>query len=430
MHPAWLTMNKAAGVEHGRVEAMISLKPGSVAMRPDANGHRAAIKELQSELRLLAGTIDSLREEAASQSVAVGEKVHEIHRLWDVVDEGKATSEQFIRLNQAARKRIEELEAALADARANEIRAEQVALRLKQVEGSLSWTLTAPLRHVSNFLRGRENASRHSHRSLLEQMYRALPLPFAKKVKAAIFTATGKLFSRTVAYQRWQAEVSTRGPLQPMQATPPLALIERAQSQTSVLVNEVWTADGRLEWADYPSVRASIDAGLAPAAEHLAPKPLPMTDFSDVPPAKAAATINLPAPPALPDVTILVPAFNHLATTLECLASIAAHADPAGPTFEVIVANDASTDDTEKVLGSVANLRMVTQPANLGFLRNCNSAAGSPAAITWCCSTTMCRSAAAGWAQCSTALPPTRAFPRSDRRSAIRPGGSRRQEPP
>ena len=44
-------------------------------------------------------------------------------------------------------------------------------------------------------------------------------------------------------------------------------------------------------------------------------------------------------------------------------------------TFEVLVANDASTDRTREVLSRVPNLRLVNQPKNVGFLRNCNIAA-------------------------------------------------------
>ena len=52
--------------------------------------------------------------------------------------------------------------------------------------------------------------------------------------------------------------------------------------------------------------------------------------------------------------------------------------DPGGRArrcaFEVVVADDCSTDPDMALLGRVANLVYVRQPANVGFLRNCNAA--------------------------------------------------------
>jgi GT2 family glycosyltransferase len=43
--------------------------------------------------------------------------------------------------------------------------------------------------------------------------------------------------------------------------------------------------------------------------------------------------------------------------------------------YEVIVADDASTDDTSRVLARVRHLQLISHDVNLGFLRNCNRAA-------------------------------------------------------
>ena len=87
----------------------------------------------------------------------------------------------------------------------------------------------------------------------------------------------------------------------------------------------------------------------------------------------AAARIKLPTVVDVPDVTVIVPVFNELVATIECLLSLSRTSH--GVTFEVIVANDASTDRTREVLSRVPNLRLVHQSDNLGFLRNCNVAA-------------------------------------------------------
>ena len=73
-----------------------------------------------------------------------------------------------------------------------------------------------------------------------------------------------------------------------------------------------------------------------------------------------------------PLVSVLIPVFNQLEYTLKCLQSIADHA-PTVP-FEVIVADDCSTDQTEEVLADIEGLRVVRHPENLKFLLNCNRA--------------------------------------------------------
>ncbi len=84
------------------------------------------------------------------------------------------------------------------------------------------------------------------------------------------------------------------------------------------------------------------------------------------------ARIDLPTSP-LPTVSVIIPTFGQVGYTLRCLASIEASA-PVTP-FEVIVAEDASGHPDVAKLALVRGLRLVQQPVNLGFLRNCNSAA-------------------------------------------------------
>lgn len=82
---------------------------------------------------------------------------------------------------------------------------------------------------------------------------------------------------------------------------------------------------------------------------------------------------SLRFPPALkPRVSILIPVFNELAYTLECLLSLQKYAfDEA---FEVVIADDASTDPQVLRLAEIPNLKVIRQSANLGFLGNCNAA--------------------------------------------------------
>ncbi|HAU37824.1 MAG TPA: glycosyl transferase family 2 [Phycisphaerales bacterium] len=76
-----------------------------------------------------------------------------------------------------------------------------------------------------------------------------------------------------------------------------------------------------------------------------------------------------------PDVSIVIPVYNKLAYTLDCLRSIAA--EPNRASYEVIVVDDCSTDGTAKAMSRVANLRCVRNATNLGFLRSANAGAAA-----------------------------------------------------
>ena len=86
---------------------------------------------------------------------------------------------------------------------------------------------------------------------------------------------------------------------------------------------------------------------------------------------------NLRHDMALPPlVSIVIPVYNRSSVTKSCLTALAVSGamrlDP-----EVIVADDASTDDTVEMAESFPGVRVVSNAYNLGFIRNCNRAAAS-----------------------------------------------------
>lgn len=73
-----------------------------------------------------------------------------------------------------------------------------------------------------------------------------------------------------------------------------------------------------------------------------------------------------------PSVSIIIPCHNEWPFTNSCLYSILENT--VGVTYEVIVADDASTDETANIGDFVSGVTVVRNLVNHGFLRNCNNA--------------------------------------------------------
>ncbi len=76
-----------------------------------------------------------------------------------------------------------------------------------------------------------------------------------------------------------------------------------------------------------------------------------------------------------PKVSVIIPAYNQFAYTYSCLRAVLDHSGDVP--YEVILADDCSTDITKQIGKLVQNIRHIRTPENLGFLRNCNHAAES-----------------------------------------------------
>ncbi|MET0638203.1 MAG: glycosyltransferase [Chitinophagaceae bacterium] len=74
-----------------------------------------------------------------------------------------------------------------------------------------------------------------------------------------------------------------------------------------------------------------------------------------------------------PEVTIIIPVFNGWQLTYRCLRSI--RDNTLGVSYQVVLADDGSTDGTLNAAEMISNLKVIRNETNLGFLRNCNNAA-------------------------------------------------------
>jgi GT2 family glycosyltransferase len=73
-----------------------------------------------------------------------------------------------------------------------------------------------------------------------------------------------------------------------------------------------------------------------------------------------------------PKVSILIPTYNEIDYTVDCIASILKSEPRAS--YEVVIADDCSPDPSAAALSQIANIIFIRQEKNLGFLRNCNAA--------------------------------------------------------
>ncbi|PVZ70244.1 glycosyltransferase [Pelagibaculum spongiae] len=74
-----------------------------------------------------------------------------------------------------------------------------------------------------------------------------------------------------------------------------------------------------------------------------------------------------------PEVSIIIPAYNKFELTYHSIASIILSYNKTS--YEVIVADDCSTDETINICDVIKNVVHIKNPENLRFLRSCNNAA-------------------------------------------------------
>lgn len=74
-----------------------------------------------------------------------------------------------------------------------------------------------------------------------------------------------------------------------------------------------------------------------------------------------------------PEISIIIPVHNKFELTYHAIASIILA--PTNYSYEVVVVDDVSTDQTIEIESIIKNVRVIKNEENLLFLRNCNKAA-------------------------------------------------------
>ena len=75
-----------------------------------------------------------------------------------------------------------------------------------------------------------------------------------------------------------------------------------------------------------------------------------------------------------PEVSIIIPVHNNAKFTFNCLQSISKNTHGS---FEIVVVDDASEDETPRLLKSVKNIKIIRNSENRGFIDSCNKGAGA-----------------------------------------------------
>jgi len=161
----------------------------------------------------------------------------------------------------------------------------------------------------------------------------------------------------------------TQGRLESREATPLLVPAAPARSAAPPDVGLPFAVEPAEALARDADLRARVATMRQVRKDHVAATPPPQV--RSLTPADDIAILEFPAAPA-PRVSILIPVYNELDVTVECL--LALQQDLPETSIEVVIADDCSTDPDISRLADVPNLVYLRQAENAGFIRNCNAA--------------------------------------------------------
>jgi GT2 family glycosyltransferase/2-polyprenyl-3-methyl-5-hydroxy-6-metoxy-1,4-benzoquinol methylase len=144
---------------------------------------------------------------------------------------------------------------------------------------------------------------------------------------------------------------------------------------TGQVVQELITQSAIREessWESYETLAGQISALRQTRLERLVLKRPKMVCIDETKLSRYAKSLVFTANDPV-QVSIVIPVYNNLKFTLECLTSVMEHS--LGVAYEVIVVDDGSSDQTLKILSLVPNITYIRNEANLGFIHACNRGA-------------------------------------------------------
>lgn len=243
----------------------------------------------------------------------------------------------------------------------------------EELLSSKSWKVTSLFRALANVIRQVKNKIKYLVFIFMKVVYKKMPLSirFKQKLKGGVFKLFSFSIANTIAYKQWEEYESSLKRNNKIVTDTVEHCCENYQLST-IQNEKLKIADGTWEWSDYKVIKLRINQVKKQFLSTFEAQPLPIIDIKTENLVQSSDLINFPEIKENITVSIVIPVYNNLKYTLECLLSISHYTK--GVTYEVIVANDASNDETETAIKAIPNIRLITNQENLGFLRNCNNA--------------------------------------------------------
>ncbi|WP_395698914.1 glycosyltransferase [Aquabacterium sp.] len=275
-----------------------------------SDAREAAERALMQQQALATERLDQLQRQRDSLAVQLADSAEQLRSLKQQAQHELASAQAY----------QQQLEAHVKSAERDYRVLEQ---GYRQVTGSLSWRITAPLRALRSA--AQPEALRRAARATLRRTALALPVSPQTRQRIKVWLA-GRAWAAPLL--RWLAPPA-----------PPTAAGEGASPQPPAL--------------DKEAVRADAEQAL--------------TQFL-----ASGRQLRLPVPAGAPRVSVIVVLFNQAGLSLQCLQALA---DSRGVDFETLVVDNASSDRVPQLLERVSGARLLPQRENLGFLRAVNLAA-------------------------------------------------------
>jgi GT2 family glycosyltransferase/SAM-dependent methyltransferase len=193
------------------------------------------------------------------------------------------------------------------------------------------------------------------------------PLVHYLRIGASEERATGPLFD-TRSYVRANPDVTEAG-INPLIH---YAIAGQMEGRSAVSAMPMpSTGDIEASIAAYHWVTTKFQEAKRSRLQNIELKPLTLVELSDRI-AERARDIQLRFEPS-PQVSIVIPIVNGIKLTLECLLSIVRSTQDVS--FEVVVVDNGSIDQSQALLPSIAQLNYVRHDENRGFGPGCNAGA-------------------------------------------------------
>jgi GT2 family glycosyltransferase len=135
----------------------------------------------------------------------------------------------------------------------------------------------------------------------------------------------------------------------------------------------LWKAnDIEDHWSDYAALKLRMEEHRVKAIGGVEPVPIKIMSVDEDNFVDSAERLQF-QDIQKPLVSIIIPVYNSIKYTLECLLSVKKLT--RFQQYEIIVVDDGSSDNTPNVLGNVRGIRNIRNKKNLGFLHTCNRGA-------------------------------------------------------